>query len=358
MAINTTATLVEGLLNGTGSGGFGYNGNVSYDVITEAEAAEYTLESGAERIAQRSREELHELFELAIIQTNEAVLGAKVEGYDNVMESATYGPVFEEAERTLGQKVIDFFKKLADRVAAFFQNLFTKLSEACHNYDKFLKEKGDALGKAKGMSLNCIDWNDKMIDGAPALAGQTTSKSLDDGGKLVMDSIKKLGADSADITKVVDSMESASNATVASLLKAFGMSGNIETDMSTLNGQMAALFRSPDKKKQNITPDLLKSRLTGVKKATDSIRSSQKTTVGTMKKLSKTAKDAVHQLNKDGVKGGSQLLSRFTSMSSKMVTINNAYCAAAIRATISRANEAQAMSRALISGKAGSFAEN
>lgn len=354
----TTGVLVESIMNRTGSGSYGYGGiDGGYDILTESEAEQYTLESGAELIARQSREELHELFELAIIQTNEATVGARAEGYFNVMESATYGPLFEAAERTFGQKVIAFLTTLKDRIIAFFKKIFSKLLEACHNYDKFLEKKGADLDKAESMALYVTRWNDSAIDGAADFVGKVSTETIDKLQNTAQSTIKdmlRMGEDSGDMRGTIDGFEKNMSSGINDILSAIGLSGNAG-DMASLNDKVQYLFRAKDKGKMSITPALVRARLTNVKKQTEALRKTQKKIDDAYKKLIKNTKNMVDDVEKSQKKGCSQLINRFTSSVSKQQTIMNAYLSAAIRATISRANEAQGLANALISGKAGSF---
>lgn len=354
----TTGVLVETLMNGTGSGGYGFGGmGGSYDILTESEAEQYTLESGAALIARQSREELHELFELAIIQTNEATVGARAEGYFNVFESATYGPIFEAAERTFGQKVIAFLTMLKDRVLAFFKKIFSRMSEAMHNYDKFLEKKGADLDKANSMQLYVTAWSDVAIDNAADMVGSTVAdniKNLQSTAQGVIKDAIKMGEDSADMKGSVNAFEQNMKKGVDDVLRSIGLSGSAD-DMTSLNDRIQYLFRAKDKKKMNITPALVRQRLTNVKKQTEALRKTQKTIDSSYRDLIKNTKKMVDDIEKSQKKGCSQLINRFTSAISKQQTIMNAYISAAIRATISRANEAQGLANALITGREGGF---
>lgn len=353
----TTGMLVESLMNGTNSYG-GFGSSVGYDVLTESEAANYTLESGAALIARESRAELHEIFEMAIIQANEAIVGAKLEGYGDVMESATYGPVFEEAEKTVGKKVLEFLSKLKDKVVAFFQNLFSRLSEFMHNYEKFLKTHGADLDKAKSMKLYCIAWDDSAIDGASAVVGKGTDAEFAAATKLVQDTIKTFiaaGNSEGDMKAAVSAFENQLSDGTSTLLKMLGLSGSTSSDMASLNKQMSEKFRKPDKQAKDISPALVRSRLTDVKKHTDELRNLSKRMNSQYKDVLKKVRSMLDDIDKANKKGCSQMINRYASALSKNQTIVNAYISAAIRASISRANEAQAMAKALISGRPGGF---
>lgn len=353
--MTTNGTLVQEFFEGAGS--YGYGSGAGYDVLTNSEAQAYTLESGASLIAMESRAELHELFELAVIYPNNAALAAKVEGYGNVLESATYGPVFEEASKKFGQRVIDFLIKLKDRVIAFFKNIFSRLTEMCSNYDKFLEKNGAALDKAASLKLYVRDWNDDKISavGSTIQAQSTAIASLAD--LMVTEINKVVGKGTADDVKdATENFEKLLKKKVADTMAEFGFKEDEakSNDNTRMNERLNRFFCGRDKKMVTATGADVKKKLTGVKDTTKDIRDAQKKYEKAYKDAIKKVEQITKNMESSEAKGYNSLIDKAVAAMSKVQNVINNYATAGCRAVISRASEATAIARCLIAGKASS----
>ena len=319
-------------------------------------ANQYTLESGANIIARESVQELHEIFEVAIVETNEAALAAYMEGNQDVMESATYGPVFEAAEKSVGQKILDFLRKLRDRVVAFFQNIFTKIMLAVNNYEKFYEKHKDELNKAKPVKdVPCMDWNDDRIS--------TLAKNLKDAA----DTIKNIAKDACDeIKKIVAEENSAKRSfltnkfnagmddAVNESAKAMGIArsaGAGELDMTQINKDMNLVFIKPEKVKKNIDGSYVANVLTKTKSAAKDVKEAQKAFNNAYNDAIKTVEAITKDMEKEKASGYSQYIHKTTSTMSKIQSLINVYASCGYRALIGRANEAKSLTKIIISGK-------
>ena len=351
----TNGTLVAAILESRDN--FGYSG-AGYDTLTYDEAQSYTLESGATLIAQQCREELHEIFELAVIEQEEATLGAAMEGYNDVMESNTYGPVFEAAEKSVGKKIIAFLTKLKDRVVAFFKNLFTKISAMFHNYDKFLEKKAMDMKRAGTIDgIYLKDWNnaridsvtDKMKAAADAVAAAADWAAAECNSMLAKVTTTESGEQMNKFNEefdrgVYDQAQKLYNTLTGVTLQ------KTDYQATTANADMNALFVGKKKVKVTLSYDFLAPRLKDTKDHAKKIKTAEsnfnKAYNDAIKKLKKITDD----MEKSNKKGIAPYLNKTTSMLSRMQVYTNAYATAGYRALIGRANEARQMAGVLISG--------
>lgn len=351
----TTNTLVGGILEGA-SRGFGYGyGDASIETLTSSEASAYTLESGAALIAMESRAELHDLLELAVIVPNEAVLAAKIEGYSDVTESATYGPVFEESEKKFGQKVIDFLVKLKDRVVAFFKNIFSRLSEFVTNYDKFLEKNKDAINKAPSLKLWMQDWQDAKIDEVASVIMNQATEISNMASKMATAISGVVSKDTADAKKsATEAYEKSLKSDIAGVMSKFGFSADeaAGNDMTKLNERLNRYFCGRDRKNVDVNGSYVIKRLTDVKDTTKAIRDAQKKYEKAYKDAIKSVNDLTKNMSWNESKGYSSLINQTVSAISKIQNIINSYSTAGTRAVIGRANESISAARCLINGKA------
>lgn len=351
----TTGVLVESILNGAASGyGYGY-GDATIETLTSSEAASYTLESGAAMIAMECRTELHELLELAVFIPNEAVLAAKVEGYSDVTESATYGPVFEETEKKFGQKVIDFLVKLKDRVVAFFKNIFSRLSEFVTNYDKFLEKNKDAISKAASLKLWMSDWQDSKIDEVATVIMNQATEISNMASKMASAISAAVSKDTAEAKKAAsEAYEKSLKSDIDSVMSKFGFNAEESTgnDMTRLNERLTRYFCGRDRKSVDVNGSYVIKRLTDVKDATKAIRDAQKKYEKAYKDAIKSVNDLTKNMTWNESKGYDSLINQTVSAISKIQNVINSYASAGTRAVIGRANESISAARCLMNGKA------
>lgn len=147
-------SLVNTLMNG------GFSG-VSVD------ASKYTHNNGALRIATESVEELHDIF-LEFYDMEQAELAAIHEGV--ALEGSQYQAVAEAAIGNAITKIKDFFKKLWEKVKAFFKNvkmyldaMFMKAKDFVKKYKKVIQEANKDI---KDFEYNMYDYNNAAIDDA------------------------------------------------------------------------------------------------------------------------------------------------------------------------------------------------
>lgn len=360
-----TGSIVSMLLEGVSFDD--YTVGSSIDV---AEANEITLEHGPAIMARKSADEIHELFELAIVATNEAALGAYMEGCADVMESATYGPVFEASEKSFGKKVLDFLKKIKDRVAAFFRDIFAKISETINNYDKFFTKNEKAMAEAESKrgggvkNVKITNWNDNLIDGL--------AKRLRDGAgtitditaetiRVIKDAYSKANDSSKSAAwqaKATADFNKAMDEQLGTLLKTFGIKANASgTDTTEINSICQKMFRLDGTKTETIDVNYVRSTLKGVNAAAKEVKDAQKAFDGAYNKAIKDIKSITDEMEKNDAKGYASFINKATSNISKVQNIMNAYAQAGYRALIGRANESKSLCRVIITGKAGKRAE-
>ena len=332
--------------------------------LTVTEANELTLENGAEIIARKSVEELHELFELSVVATNEAALGAYMEGCTDVLESATYGPVYESAEKSFGQKVLDFLKKLKDRVFGFFQQIAAKLSSFVSDYNKFFLKNKDKMLEAQNNRKNPLkvkvkNWNDKKIESiVPVLKDAATNiselasevvsiiekyHSAGDGEKHSSDKYKK----TLELTEVAVKNK------VNKVLANYGIgAGSSDFDTVKLNETCAKAFLMNDSEKTiELTVEYVRANLMGTKDSADKVKEAQKAFNKAYDEAIKTVKKVTSGDN--SFQGYSTYVNKATTAMNRIQTITNAYASAGFRALIGRANEAKSLCHVIISGNAG-----
>lgn len=324
--------------------------------LTVTEAEQYTLESGATLIARQSVQELHEIFEVAIVETNEAALAAYMEGNQDVMESATYGPVFEAAEKSVTQKVITFLRKLKDRVMAFFQNIFSKIMLMVNGYEKFYEKHKEELAKAKPVKdVPCMDWSDDKIEtlGASTKGMAETVKEV---GNVLVNKIDKIMnetrpqwknkyAKELDRDLLTHMNNSAKNMGIAR------STGAGELDLTQINKDLNLLFVKPNKVKKNIDASYVADILKDTKNAAKEVKDAQKAFNAAYDDAIKTIESITKDMDKEKASGYAQYIHKTTAHMSKMQTLLNAYISCGYRALIGRANESKALAKIIISGK-------
>lgn len=347
MTNSIVSMLLEGNIGTTG---------VATETLTANEAACYTLESGAGLMARQCVQELHDIFEVAVVETNEAALAAHMEGTSDVMESATYGPVFEAAEKSAGKKILEFLAKLRDRVIAFFQNIGAKIMLLVGNYEKFYEKHKDALAKAKTLEMEVTDWNDERIAGLAAFL----KKSAED--------IKKFAKEFVDCTKDIMDIESEQkkNFTInkfnqtcedaineyAKTLGVHRSAGAGDMDTTRINADLKLIFVKPDKVKEKIDAIYIKDVLTKTKQAAKYIKDAQNAFNAAYNDAIKTIKAMTDDMERSEKKGYASYIHKGTGVLSKIQTLTNAYASNGYRALIGRANEAKTLAGYLIAGKA------
>lgn len=338
----TTANIVSMLLEGGST-----FGNLALDM------PEYTLESGAAMIARESCQELHEIFEVAIVETNEAALSAYMEGNEDVMESATYGPVFEAAEKSVGQKILDFLKKLKDKVAAFFIAAFNKLSLLVNNYKKFYESKKADLEKAGVLNdCPCIAWDEKRLDSLGSFITEQANNIKSEVPKFLKKIEKAVTSTDGAVLKKqqwnINSLVKECDDWYEGRCKACGVKGS---DLTETGKQMRALFRGADKVKRNIgaayVADVLKNTQDGLK----NIKTAQKAFNAAYGDAIKAVEQIKKEADKSQRAGYAQYVNKVVTTLSKTQNLINSYASAGYSSMIGRANEAKALTGAIISGK-------
>ena len=339
--------------------------------ISVAEANEITLETGAAIIARKTASELHELFELSIVATNEAALAAYMEGCTDVAESATYGPVFEASEKSFGKRVIDVLLKLKDRVIAFFRDIFTKLSELLNNYDKFFNKNVEAMTKAESKrgggvkNVKVKAWNDNAIDGVSEKlnkAADIISKTASDMILLINETYKK--ANDAEKSEAAHEyankkLNTLMDEKLATTLKSLGISvGAAGLDTTEINSACQKVFYGDGTRTITLTTDYCRTALVGVKKAAGEVKTAQKSFNSAYDKAISNIKGITKEMEREDAKGYTAYINKATSTISKVQTVMNAYATAGYRALIGRANEAKSLCHVVISGKPGNRKDN
>ena len=332
--------------------------------ITESEARSYTLESGAALMARKCAQELHEIFEVAVIETNEAALAAYMEGCSDVMESATYGAVFEASDKNAGNKILEFLKTLKDRVFAFFKNIGAKVTALVTNYDNFLKKNKEKMVKAEKerteqLKVSVRSWDENAIKSITSNLKQSSTEIgtlAAEIAKIVTDSFNSKTADTSkeDAKKILDDCEKAINNAIDNVYNKLlpGVSGT-DIDMSTLNKDCEKIFVGENKKTIVADVAYVSSVLDGTKKALSDVKTSQKDFNDAYNKAIKVIKGVTDNSKFKEKVGYSSYIHKATAAMSKIQSIANAYASAGYRAMISRANEAKALCGVIISGKVG-----
>lgn len=332
--------------------------------ITESEASSYTLESGAALMARKCAQELHEIFEVAVIETNEAALAAYMEGCTDVMESATYGAVFEASDNKAGNSIIEFLKKLKDRVFAFFKNIGAKISALLNNYDKFFKNNEEKMKKAEKERTSPIkvkirNWNNTEIAAIPGnlkqSAAQISGLAVEIVGVLTGTmAMAVFDGNGGDKKKLVEAVDKTINDYIKSVFDELvpGLAGK-EWDNTTLNEDCTKVFVGKGNNEITADVEYVSNMLNGAKKSLGDIKTAQKEFNDAYDKAIKVVKSITENSNLKTKAGMSAYLHKATSAMSKIQTVVNAYASAGYRAMVSRSNEAKALCGVIISGKVG-----
>lgn len=318
------------------------------------EMPQYTLENGAALIARECAQELHDIFEVAIVETNEAALGAYLEGNQDVMESATYGPVFEAAEKSGGEKIIELLKNLRDRVVAFFKNIGAKLMLVVGNYEKFYESKKEELEKAKALdNVPCIDWNEEnlgsLADFIKARAGEVKKEV-----KMLTDIVQEI-ADSSSrnrdiaVKKLTDKcnewfVKTAEKSKVH-------MNNVTDFDLSQFNAAVQVIFKKPNETKRKIDSGYIVSILKHTKEGAKGIQVAQKEFNSAYNDAIKNVEQIIKKYKTSDAAGYTQYLHKVMSTITKVQSLVNSYAQTGYRCYIGRANEAKHLANVLISGK-------
>ena len=333
-----TNSIVSLLLEGGSIGGY-----------TSAAMPQYTLENGATLIARECVQELHDIFEVAVVETNEAALAAHIEGASDVMESATYGPVFEAAEKKTGQMIMDFLKKLKDRVSAFFANIGAKMSAFLNDYKKFYESKKEALSKATPLKdYPCIDWDENRIN---QLGGYLVSSASDIKSECpkFIELIKSITDGNPD---KVQELTKKCDAWLNSRVREMGIATDLSTlDTVKLNEMASGVFRKTGEKKQEVNSGYVDKILQQTNGAAKDVSKAQKAFNAAYDDVIKNIKKCVDDLEKKQRAGYAQYIHKVTSTLAKAQSFTNVYASAGYRALIGRANEAKVITNAIIAGK-------
>lgn len=340
-----TANIVSMLLEGA------TYGNLALDM------PQYTLESGAAMIARESCQELHEIFEVAIVETNEAALSAYMEGNEDVMESATYGPVFEAAEKSVGQKILDFLKKLKDKVVSFFIAVGNKLTLLVNNYKKFYEKKKADLEKAGVLKdCPCIAWDEKRLDSLGSFITEQAGNIKSEVPKFLKKIEKAVTSQDVNIMGKnipvnqwnINQLVKACDDWYEGRCKACGIKG---ADLSEMGKQMRALFRGEDKIKRNIGAAYVADVLKSTQGALKDVKAAQKAFNAAYGDAIKAVEKIKQEADKSQRAGYAQYVNKVVSALSKTQNLINSYASAGYSCMIGRANEAKALTNAIISGK-------
>ena len=146
-------SLVSNLISGS-TGSFGL-----------IDAKKYGHDTGALRIATESAEALHDIFIEGFYNMEQAELAAVHEGV--ALESSQYQAVVEASVASVFAKVKDFFKKLWEKVKAFFHSMKRYIDAIFMSGKEFVKKYDADIKKAtnlKDFSYKMYDYDDKKID--------------------------------------------------------------------------------------------------------------------------------------------------------------------------------------------------
>ena len=333
--------------------------------ITESEANSYTLESGAALMARTCAQELHEIFEVAVVETNEAALAAYMEGCSDVMESATYGAVFESADKSAGAKILELLKKMKDRVFAFFKNISAKISALITNYDKFYENNKEKMKKAEAERSEDVkvvirDWNDNAIDNIVAnlKAGSAEIGTLGEEVAGIVKASFKSKPEDANKDQSKEILDACYKAIKTAIVKSVdniipGLKDIAGMEPSTLNAECEKFFTGKGSRVIVANTTYVESILKNTKKSLADIKTAQKEFNAAYDKAIKAIKSVTDDASIKEKAGYSAYIHKATSAMSKIQTVNNAYASAGYRAMVARANEAKALCGVIISGNAG-----
>ena len=337
-----TTSIVSILLEGGSLGG----GTTQY-------LPQYTMECGAALIAKESVQELHELFEVALVETNEAALGAYLEGASDVMESATYGPVFEAADKKAGASAMDFLRGLMTKVGAFFRNIMDRVTLAFNDYQKFYDSKKEALAKAKDLpDVPCIVWHEDAIKRIPSTI-KTAKSSLVEFNIDITTKIKEI-LDGGDEELCRKEIESIAKGAIDGFLSSIGVpapSNNTPYTTTELHKKIYGLFREDKTQKKTVNAAYVKDVLEKTKEAVSTVKTAQKEFDSGYKEIIGKIRKLVELAEKSQKKGVSQYIHKTVSTLSKMQNCVNVYSSAGFSTIVARATEAKAITNAICSGK-------
>lgn len=329
-----TASIVSMLLEGNGMIG----GNAP-------EMSQYTMECGAALIARESVQELHDIFEVAIVETNEAALGAYLEGSTDVMESATYGPVFEEADKKAGADILAFLKRLKDKVFSLFRKLYDAAVLALNDYEKFYNSNKDKIVRNSVDNVNRVQWHDDAI-GMVATDINEGASSLTKFMDQVVANVEKFVKGEKDAQVLSSELDALIAGTINSYLKQIGV-GEGQYDTTALHEKIRELFRDKETKSQKVDRSYVEDVLVKSNKLASGIKSAQKSFNSAYDGVIKSIKAVKDQADKSNKKGASQYIHKAVSGLSKLQNIINVYASTGTSAIVARATEAKAFTHML-----------
>lgn len=141
------------------------NGGSIYGGVS-VNVSRYGHDTGAMLIATESVEELHDIFLEGFYVTEDAEVQAAMEGVD--FESSEYGAVAESASKSVIQRIKEFFKKLWEKIKAFFHNIrkyfdsiFMNAKDFAKKYEKEIKEANKYI---KDFTFKMFEYDNQAID--------------------------------------------------------------------------------------------------------------------------------------------------------------------------------------------------
>lgn len=141
------------------------NGGSIYGGVS-VNVSRYGHDTGAMLIATESVEELHDIFLEGFYVTEDAEVQAAMEGVD--FESSEYGAVAESASKSVIQRIKEFFKKLWEKIKAFFHNirkyfdsLFMNAKDFAKKYENEIKEANKHI---KDFKFKMFEYDNSTID--------------------------------------------------------------------------------------------------------------------------------------------------------------------------------------------------
>ena len=325
------------------------NGGSIYGGVS-VNVSRYGHDTGAMLIATESVEELHDIFLEGFYVTEDAEVQAAMEGVD--FESSEYGAVAESASKSVIQRIKEFFKKLWEKIKAFFHNirkyfdsLFMNAKDFAKKYEKEIKEANKYI---KDFTFKMFEYNNQAIDNVIEKVSDVSTEA----GKHttnVKDLMELLEKDSNDnhtetgekpeITAKLDALkqdaedaeDKALEKICASLTGGFKAKTYDELDEELFSYFRGGATDADDKTEVDVNDLTIYMKILLNDKASKSASTAESNLKKVMDKANKTINDAEKTVNKVSGKGASNIAEALRYLStivaahntvvSKMITI-------------------------------------